>query len=60
MTPLQANLNKIVERKIKIAAASAFYGYPKTNNREDFRNAFTREIFDAFKRAGWQDRSAGQ
>jgi len=50
---LTANLSRIVERKTKLAEQIAKHG-GTSSNRQDFRDAFVREIYEAFRRAGWQ------
>ena len=51
---LTAKLNHIWHRQVVLAEDIARYSRHPLSDREDARDQFVREIYEAFSRAGWQ------
>ena len=51
---LTANLNRIWHRQVVLAEDIARYNRPPLSDREDARDQFVRDVYEAFRRAGWQ------
>ena len=55
---LTANLNGLIERKIEIAESLIKRGEYPASDRQDFRDAFVRDVYEAFNKSGWRENGA--
>ena len=55
MNNLTTTLNRIWHRQVVLAEDIARYNRPPLSDREDARDQFVRDVYEAFNKAGWRE-----